>query len=169
MHNARSRMEGVVRSYNGIISVVVSIVLLLISAATHAAINPAEYMKNATEKLTVEITGSSTSDTIRGGKKTLTRVYLVARVLGVNESKTGLKPGDAIMIKYKRNHARYEWEQRAMKKKAKKGWVGPQILYAPDVPHIGQKRVVYLKSCEDCEGFVFSPAAHQYSIAQPPL
>ena len=152
------------RSLREIIFVVVLLVIPFLSTELGAVINPAEFTKGAGEKLTVKFTGVLVEDVVRGGKKVIAKSYLIAKVLRVKKSATGLKRGDAIMIKYSRNYAEEMKERKVMEAKSKKGWVGPQILHEPDVPIVGDKYVVLLNKCDGAEGVVYSPAAHQYSF-----
>ncbi len=74
------------------------------------------------------------------------------------------------LIAFDQDHDRRRREARAQERKARTGWVGPQVLYYPPVLREGDSARVYLeaKTGSGFTGKVYQPAAHQYSFEPMP-
>jgi len=148
------------RLWTGILLVIAAGVLLSHWVAW-AAINPEEFRKGHPECVTIRVVASYLEKS-----PGLTKVCLAAKVVEVFWTATGLKPGNLILITYQQDHAQLKRKKAAMEKRAKTGWVGPQILYFPPTLKSGDVRVAHLAkvTAENTTGSVYAPQAHQYSF-----
>lgn len=137
---------------------------LALASATHGAINPEEFVRNAPEKVRIKVEAGF----IDSGRD-LSRVILMARVLEVEVSASGLNTGDTLLIVYSQDHAQYKRQSKAMDKKAKTGWVGPQVLSYPPALSVGSVVLAHLKYLEGggASGATFQPVGYQYAFKIP--
>lgn len=140
---------------------IVAALLLMSSQQAWAFVNPDSYRSSAPEHVAIEVVASHVDES-----NGISRVSLTARVLEVYHSATNLKPGDSILIVYQWDAARLKRKQQEMDKKAKQGWVGPQVLGPPPILKSGDIRVAHLASVagKAAAGKVYSPGAYQYSF-----
>jgi hypothetical protein len=151
-----------IRLWTGILSII-AVGVLLSPWNVWAAINPQEFRKKHPECLTIRIVASHLDKS-----KDLTKVCLAAKVVEVFRTATNLKPGDLILVTYQQDHAQLKKDKAAMEKRAKKGEVGPQILYFPPALKSNDVRVTHLAKVKghNTTGSVYAPQAHQYSFEQ---
>jgi hypothetical protein len=135
--------------------------LLFSGAATHAAINPDEFLNFTTE--TVEVTVERVA--VAGTAETTQTVTIAARVEDVRSSATGLKIGDRLSISYSHDFKSEQEKEDEMAKRPA-GWTGPQNLTAPNAPAPGQRVIAYLSTERDEKtGQIrYFPGASQYSF-----
>lgn len=133
----------------------VPLAMLQLSAAL-----PPHAFQQGPEKLKVRVEASHSA-----GDRKQTQVTMLFRVLEVRRSESGLVPGDAILVLYIRDHEKYNRERRAYNRKARSGWVGPQLTFEPAALEVGDERMVFLRPARDPEiGRVFEPSGYQYSF-----
>ncbi|TNF91933.1 MAG: hypothetical protein EP297_14415 [Gammaproteobacteria bacterium] len=153
--------------YRGSIRVCVLLIIttgaLLSRWDAWAAINPQEFRRGHPECVTIRIVASHLDES-----RDVTKVYLAAKVVEVFRTATDLTPGDLILVTYQQDHARVEKESAEMIKRAKTGWVGPQILSFPSVLKSGDVRLAHLAKLigNNSSGGVYAPRAYQYSFEQ---
>lgn len=140
-------------------------ITILLGAPLQGAINPEEFTRRAPEIVRIQIEGSA----VRGNPQ-ITQVTLLAQVLEVSETSSGLKAGDVLLILYEQDHAKYQKEARAMEKKARTGWVGPQVLYYPPALETGAVVLAHLKKSQEdsMTGATFRPVGYQYAFEFSP-
>ncbi|MDZ4815017.1 MAG: hypothetical protein SGI71_01975 [Verrucomicrobiota bacterium] len=140
--------------------------LLFWPSAVQAAINPDEFTKSQPEKIVIKVLESKAVD--KGAE--LTTVTLKAKVLEVIQTASGLKPDDVIVVKYVQDHKRVKQEAKELEKKAKTGWVGPQIMTYPEVLKVEEVRLAYLKKITNSDAAKdfkdYAPTSSQYSFKQ---
>jgi hypothetical protein len=113
-----------------------------------------------------------------------TQIYIVAEVVEVNRSASGLVPGDLMTIFYRLDHEQIQSKARAHQREMR-GMPGAQFLYLPNPPHIdeegkfwahlrklGNAGIQRLSGLEvdwqvELRGNIYVPAAHQYSFEEP--
>lgn len=131
-------------------------------ASAWAAINPESFTKGHPEKVRITILASHV---VPGDD--LSRVVLLAKVDAVEHSESGLRPGDRILVAYEQNHKKRRQESRAMKRKLRKGLVGPQVLYYPPALEAGDSCLAHLarmNASENNSGAVYAPRGYQYAF-----
>lgn len=130
--------------------------------SVRGAINPEEFTKGHPERVRITVLASHV---VPGHD--LTQVVLLARVDTVEHSESRLRPGDPILIAYDQDHKQYRRETRAMERRSKSGWVGPQILYYPPVLRAGDSCLAHLAitTSKNGSGALYEPRGHQYAFA----
>jgi len=138
-----------------------AVTIFLIAIAPRAAdaiVNP-ESFKRGPEQIVIKVTNVTVKKLSMA-----TIVHLLAEVVSVKRSATGLKPGDAILIRYQRHPATTTRHMDEMMQRGEKGWAGQQPFYQPHPPQIGDVISAFLRRLEGGHGRVYRPAAYQYSF-----
>jgi hypothetical protein len=128
---------------------------LMVTVKSYAELPPSYYLElqnKASEYLKIEVIAaqkenSENSDSKDKSSESITNVELEAKVLEVSRSKSGLKPGDRIKIKY--SHTTH-----------RPGWAGPGEI---PVLEAGNVRSAFLSKVESKD--FYEPAAKGKSFA----
>lgn len=136
----------------------VALLLMMAPPPAGAMINP-DLFKRGPEQLVVKVVGRSVQNF---GE--LVSVQILAEVVSVKKSATGLKPGHTILISYTRNPAEVARKEKALTERSKRGWTGSQVLHPPVAPRVGLVMKVYLRQTAPNAGRVYGPTGHQYSF-----
>ncbi|MGB0749558.1 MAG: hypothetical protein ACPGO3_12510 [Magnetospiraceae bacterium] len=127
------------------------------------AINPDLFREFSPEWLTVhildqEITREGPVETIR----------LTARVMSVERSAAGLKPGDEIVIAYQRDDRQLDKVRDWMADMERNHMVGEPPDHPPTPPDTGATVRAYLAAAPSAGERIFKPDAHHHSFETLP-
>lgn len=160
---------------------------LTFMTVSNAAVNPEAFKSGAEESLLLkEISNLSFKSTSNQwfSSHSWSQIYIVAEVVEVHRSKSGLAAGDQITIFYRLDHEKIRSESRDHQRKMR-GMVGRQFLYLPSPPKIEENGTFWahlrelnvasvhrLAGLEDdweveLRGKIYAPAAYQYSFEKP--
>lgn len=145
------------------IRLVLSCCILLafaVASRAEALVNPRLHTAASPENLVIEILERQTES-----QGAVERNRLLARVVEVGRSKTGLKPGDEIAIIYERDLRRLEEIDKWFERKAREpGWAGETPDFLPSAPAAGKTVRAYLRLTAPGGQRSYEPAAGQYSF-----
>jgi len=136
---------------------IAALAFVVCSATRVAAVLPPDaHTRAAPEALTLRVEHSSVSEA-RGER----RVAVDATVLSVERTGTGLRPGEAIRIRYAYDP---EEVQREAEHIGRQGRPGPGVRAPPAVPPPGTTVRAYLRGASQRRARVYRPAAYHRSF-----